>query len=226
MKIIETTTPISIDNLKIYFENKETSFLIDYDNSSLKEEKFLIYLSNLELPCDIKFDKQNEDHMKLLLQYLKTKNLVSLPSLEKEALSVFLQMKDFFDFGYSKFIEENYEELNKILKLIESLCLYNFYCVESKTFKNYVEDREHKNCDELGLNFVNLIKYDDFNLLFESINQDSLFFYEDFFKEYIFKGKNLYHYWAIENNPMFLLTWGISVGLNNNDTEMKVDSPV
>jgi hypothetical protein len=28
----------------------------------------------------------------------------------------------------------------------------------------------------------------------------------------MFKGQNLYSFWANENNPMFLLTWGIAVG--------------
>ena len=29
----------------------------------------------------------------------------------------------------------------------------------------------------------------------------------------MFKGQNLYSYWANENNPMFLLTWGIANGI-------------
>jgi len=28
----------------------------------------------------------------------------------------------------------------------------------------------------------------------------------------MFKGNNLFSYWANENNPMFLLTWGIASG--------------
>lgn len=226
MNTIETTVPISIDNLKIYFENKETIFLINYDDSSLKEEKFLVYLSNLDLPCDIKFDKQNKNHTDLLKHYLKSKNLVSIPSLEKESLNVFLQMKQLEDHGYENFIEENKEELEEILKLIESLCLYNFYCVNSEIFKKDAESHEHKNCENLGLNFVNLIKYDNFNLLFEGVTTNSLYFYEEFFKEYIFKGKNLYYYWATEKNPLFLLTWGISMGLHEKNEETQVDSPV
>ena len=29
----------------------------------------------------------------------------------------------------------------------------------------------------------------------------------------MFKGKNLYEYWATENNPLFLISFGISEGL-------------
>ena len=84
MNIIETVAPIAIEKLKEYFNDKQKMFLIDYDNSNLKNEKFLIYLSNLDLPCDLIFDKNKEDHQNLLMNYLKTKNIISIPSLEKE----------------------------------------------------------------------------------------------------------------------------------------------
>jgi len=213
MNIIETVAPIAIEKLKEYFNDKQKIFLVDYDNSNLKNEKFLIYLSNLDLPCDLIFDKNKEDHQNLLMNYLKTKNIISIPSLEKEFLNIFLEIKGISNFGYKDFIEKNKEELNKILKLLESMSLYNFYCVNSETFKKDIESKEHKSCDDLGYNFVNLFKYEDFNLLFENMKSNELFFYEDFFKEYMFKGKNLYYYWANNNNPLFLMTWGIANGL-------------
>jgi hypothetical protein len=33
----------------------------------------------------------------------------------------------------------------------------------------------------------------------------------------MFKGKNMYSYWANENNPLFLLTYGISSGIVDTD---------
>ena len=161
MNIIETIAPISIDKLKEYFNDKEKIFLIDYDNSTLKNEKFLVYLSNLDLPCDLKFNNNDEDHLSLLIDYLKTKHIVSIPSLEQEALNVFLEMKGVENFGYAEFIEVHKEELQKILQLLESISLFNFYCVNSDTFKKDIESREHKSCDDLGHNFVNFFKYRD-----------------------------------------------------------------
>ena len=52
--IIETKAPIAIDDLKKHFTDKDISFLIDYKKSDLKGEKLLTYLSNLDLPCDLK----------------------------------------------------------------------------------------------------------------------------------------------------------------------------
>ena len=47
MNVIETTAPIKIEELKKYFADKETFYVIDYANSDLKGSKLLTYLSNL-----------------------------------------------------------------------------------------------------------------------------------------------------------------------------------
>jgi hypothetical protein len=53
--------------------------------------------------------------------------------------------------------------------------------------------------------------------LYEKIDKQDLKFYKKYFEDYMFKGKNLYSYWANENNPMFLLTFGIAGGLVTGD---------
>jgi hypothetical protein len=34
----------------------------------------------------------------------------------------------------------------------------------------------------------------------------------------MFKGKNMYSYWANENNPLFLLTYGVAEGIVTGDS--------
>ena len=64
MKVIDVTAPFSIEDLKLYFEDDQTFYMVDYQNSQLQGTKLLTYLSNLELPCDIGFDSQEDfDHM-------------------------------------------------------------------------------------------------------------------------------------------------------------------
>lgn len=212
MNIIETTAPISIENLKLYFENKDKIFLIDYDNSSIQEEKFLIYLSNLDLPCNIKFDINNTNHCELLKLYFTTKNLVKISALEDAALAVCFAFKKENKGLFKKFIEQNLEIIKPWISVLESMTLYNFYCINSEKFKNFVLQHEEKDCSNIGLNFVNLLENPNMNLLFENIDNKNLGYYKDFFNEYMFKGKNLYSYWANKNNPMFLLTWSIASG--------------
>ena len=77
--IRNTIAPIPIEDLKAYFENKEITFIIDYNNSTLKGEKLLTYLSNLDVPCDINFKgTKQEDVNEFLVSYMSTRMLVKL----------------------------------------------------------------------------------------------------------------------------------------------------
>jgi arsenate reductase-like glutaredoxin family protein len=216
-EIIETIVPISIDNLKKYFENKNIKFLIDYDESKIKDEKFLLYISNLDIPCDIKFDKTNKSHLELIKLYMNSKSLINLPVIEEEVLEICLEASGFgLDDSRKEFIEENYEIINVWLDILKSLSLYNFYTLkEHDTLKEeYILQHEKRSSDGLGINFVNLLKYEDCCLLFmrDTFSSEKLYYYEDIFNEYMFNGKNLFHYWQNENNRLYMLTWAITSG--------------
>ena len=71
MSIIKTPAPIDITDLKKYFVDKETFFEIDYAASTIREEKLLVYISNLDLPCDIKVDN-DDDVLELVRCYLES----------------------------------------------------------------------------------------------------------------------------------------------------------
>ena len=61
-----------------------------------------------------------------------------------------------------------------------------------------------------GINFVNLFKYPKLYIYYSTTNQDNLQFYDNYFTQNMFKGTSLFNYWANENNPIFLLTFGIA----------------
>ena len=214
MEIIETTAPISIEELKKYFSNKDTFFVIDYDKSELKGQKLLTYISNLDLPVDvINYDQE------LIKDYFYSSSIVSLASLEFEAISILFEYKGITQTSdYEDFISRNSEILEVWKKKLDSLTLYNMYTVDAPEFKEYVE-RFPKNSDESleGVNFISLLKHVPFFEWYASINEDDLEFYTSYFDNYMFKGHNLYSYWANENNPMFLLTWGIASETVNSE---------
>lgn len=217
-EIIETIVPISIDNLKKYFENKNIKFLIDYDSSQIKEEKFLIYISNLDIPCDIKFDKTKESHMDLVKFYMNSKSLINLPLLEEEVLEICLEAAGFgLDDTRKEFISKNQEIIDQWLDILRSMSLYNFYALNGheKLKEEYILQHEKRNSEGVAINFVNLLKYEDCCLLFmrNCVEGEKLHYYEDIFNEYMFNGKNLFHYWQNENNRLFLLTWAASSGV-------------
>ncbi len=91
MNVIETIVPIPLENLKKFFTDKDTFYLIDYEKSELKGKKFLTYLSNLDLPTDIK----NPD-LELVKEYLHSISLLNISSLENIVIYVFKkQVKSF-----------------------------------------------------------------------------------------------------------------------------------
>jgi hypothetical protein len=62
------------------------------------------------------------------------------------------------------------------------------------------------------VNFISLLKKPEFYSIYQKIDQSKLKFYKNYFNEYMFKGKNMYSFWANQNNPLFLLTFAIGSG--------------
>lgn len=214
MEVIHTTAPISIENLKKYFTNKNTLFVIDYTASNLTGQKLLTYVGNLDIPVDIvNFD------LEFVKDYLHSVSIVTLPALEKTVIDILFELKGITKTNnYSDFIADNVDILTSWQKKLDSLTLYNLYTVDASEFKTYAQSFPSNNSDSLeGINFVSLLKHEAFFEWFAFINDDDLSFYNKYFNEYMFKGKNLYSFWANENNPMFLLTWGIASGTINSE---------
>lgn len=220
MNFVETVAPISIENLKKYFTDKTTFFVINYKDSSLKGNKLITYLSNLDIPCDISFNgcDVNECY-DLLKDYLNSSSLVSIPSLESLTINVLHQYKKLRNQTDIGFIEANLEIIEKWVSKLDSLTLYNMNIIANGTFKEFNERFENDPTDEMnGINFVSLLKNDYFYSFYETIDKSKLKVYPHYFNDYMFKGKNLYTYWANENNPLFLLTFGIAEGMITGET--------
>ena len=115
-------------------------------------------------------------------------------------------------------INENNELIEKWINKIDSLTLYNMYIINSDQTKQFAESFPKDETEDItGVNFISLLKHEEFYLLYNKIDKDKLKFYTKYFNEYMFKGKNLYSFWANKNNPMFLLTFAIGNGLNSQD---------
>jgi len=209
---IYTIAPISIDNLKKYFSNKEITYTIDYANSKLKDKKLLTYLSNLDLPCDISIDEDSDEFTELLSAYFNITFMTNVPLLEEVAIDVLLEYKGILTgTKYSSFIADNKEIIEHWASVLDSMVVYNMYMISSDELRNWSENLPHDNTSSTGgINFVNLLKYPGFYSYYGAIKEENLRFYDNYFTHNMFKGTNLFHYWANENNPMFLLTVGIA----------------
>lgn len=216
MNVINTVAPIAIEDLKKYFADKNTFFNIDYKNSKLKTDKLLVYLSNIDLPVDINFsDCTEEEIYDMLKTYLNSVYIVNIKSLEILTIKILHEYRKIIDSNiYTNFIEDNKEILNIWLSRLDSLTLYNMYTIKCEEFRTFINQFAKDDTEDLtGINFVSLLKHVELYALFDKINTEKLIVYTKYFDEYIFKGKNLYSYWANENNPLFILTYGISEGI-------------
>lgn len=208
-KVITTTAPIAIEYLKEYFSDKETTYVIDYAESELKGEKLLVYLGNLDLPADIKFET-SEDLEEMVLAYASSTFIVNIKSLEFAMLNLLLKNEIGFPLT---------DELQVLLDhwsvRIKSLLLYNLHTVNLEEFNTFVDAAPKDDTDSLvGVNFVSLLKYEELGQIIvdDDNNLDECINYTKYFNDYMFKGKNLFSYWANPNNILFLQTWSIGSG--------------
>lgn len=224
MEVLNVTAPISIDDLKKYFVSRDTFYLIDYKNSQLKGKKLLTYLSNLDIPSDIKIDDDGIDELQeLFLEYLESHTLVNSEILERNALRIlFCHKKIISDPKIEEFIEKNKEIVEHWSNIVDSLMLYNMFTLSVvDEFQQYVKSYEHDDTIR-GINFVNLLKYPEFYFLFSEVENSNLKFYSRLFEDNIYKGKPLFEFWANESNEVFLMTWGIAEGIISPEEIAKV----
>tara|TARA_R110000851_G_scaffold280491_2_gene433799 strand:+ start:879 stop:1556 length:678 start_codon:yes stop_codon:yes gene_type:complete len=209
-KCITTTAPINIEYLKEYFTDKETSYLIDYAGSTLKGEKLLVYLGNLDLPADIKFDTK-EDLEEMIVAYASSTFIVSIQSLENAMLN--LLFKNDIGITVTNELQELIDHWSIRLK---SCLLFNLHTLDLESTKSYIQKAPKDDTDTLvGVNFISLLKYEPTCEFIINAELDDCIYYEKYFNEYMFKGKNLYEFWANKNNPLFLSTWAVATGVRD-----------
>ena len=135
MNIVETTAPIDLQELKLFFSDKETFYMIHYEDSTLQGTKLLTYLGNLEIPCDIGFTTQ-EGFDEMTKHYLEANFIVDIPILKERVTELLLQMKGLVEPTEKEFIYANVDILKSWAKKLDSLSLYNLYTVNSVEFKD------------------------------------------------------------------------------------------
>lgn len=218
MNIVNTTAPIKIEDLKKYFEDKTTIFLVDLENSQLTESKLLTYFSNLDLPIDLLSNERTEKFYELLSAYFKHQLILNLPTIENAAIDVLFEFKSLHNYGYGKFIEENREIIQQWSDILDSMPLFNMYCIDSPEIKSWVESHTlNEMSTPVGINFVGLFKHERFYEFYRAHDVSKAQFYKNYFTMNMFKGSNLYSYWSSEFNPLFLLTYGIAHSLFTNE---------
>lgn len=216
MNLVNTIVPIAIADLKKYFTDKSVFYIIDYKNSTLKGSKFLTYLSNLDIPCNV--DLSNLDMAEtyeLLNEYLNSSMISNINSLEFLAMDVLKEHKGLTDeIIHRDFNIQHRDILDRWINKLDSLTVYNMHVVGDNQFKEFTSQFPVSDEAELvGVNFISLLKHREFYDFYAKVDTTKLKFYTHYFEDYMFKGKSMFSFWANENNPLFLLTYGIAEGL-------------
>lgn len=215
MKYIDTIAPIPIDSIKEYFKDKDIMFLIDYDNSKLENKVFLTYLSNLDIPCDLKLETlTKEKKLALLEAYLDIKNISNVPALNIMMAqvilhginvdpSLLLKQTLLTSEECDEFITKNKSAIEKWLVFLDSSMVFLLYTFKDLNEKIKVQETFPTIDDEnyVGLNVINLFKLPAFlELYFASDKPVKLFYFKQQFETYMFKGKAFFEYYNNESN--------------------------
>lgn len=231
---MNVTAPFDMDAIKTYFADKEnTFFIVDYDNSKIKENQLITYLSNIGIPCDLTNLNNPQDVNNLLVEYLSTMMLVEIPCLIKTAIAAILVNKG-FDVGgieslltvedLTKFNEENAELIQRLETILTSCSVYNMYTINVDEYRNWAESFEHIDDEQyVGVNFVHMFFYEDFYRFYQSTDKSLYRFFDKQFTESMFKGKPLFDYWHNDANMISMLTFAV---MNDQFDKQKFESAI
>lgn len=203
--IIETTVPIPVSTLRDIIGKEDVKLIVDLSGSKVNPQQALIYLSNLELNIDVIFSE--EDKLNVLSAYLTLPTLLKCPKLETMALELILQVKEviLIDWLNDEWIEEHSEIITKWISLIDSMTLYMLTTVNDDGLREEVNKYPlDESSDTKGINFVHLFDNILFPVALSTVNKDLLKNYSKYFNDYMYKGKSLFHFWAVPENDFHL----------------------
>lgn len=237
----KVTAPLTMEQIKEFFEDKNVHFAIDYKNSQLKGALLLTYISNLDLPCEIDFSEcTQEEILTLMKEYFQTKSMVSSILLKVTAAQIILISKNLdADFLIQKplltkesckrFINENFEMIERWNSVVSS----SFYgCIAGLAG---IEERFHlktafpQNTDSnyVGYNIMNLFTVTGFTETFFSAPMNhSIQYYKPLFEECLFKGKSFLAYFNNDNNLLGMLLEDVFAGHTSVETFMQISQGI
>ena len=221
MNYIKTKAPVPIEQIKEYFKDKSTFFLIDYLESKIQGKVLLVYLSNLDIPSDLLISKSvtKEQKFELLEAYFESKSVSNISYLNVAAAQILLQAtninpdciiknKPISDEECEEFIDSHEHVIAKWINFLDSTMIFLL-----KSFTDLDEKVEVKknfeNIDDghyVGLNVINLLQMPGFlELYFSSERPLILNYFVQQFETHMFKGKSLYQYYFNDFNMFFPL---------------------
>lgn len=226
----ETVVPIPTDLIREYFTNKGLYYLIDYRESKLKGGAFLTYLTNLNVPADIRFSAplEYEEYAELMKAYMDQRSVIGCPLLHVMAAELLLFAKGLVyerspymtpvpDTSFLiRFIGENMEQIGKWLHFIDSTHVFALSAIKvlnghykPKEFFENIDDKEY-----VGSNIAQLYRIPEFIAYYFAIEgaEYKLSYFTQQYEEYMFKNERLAKYFRSPHNFSALMFEHIAQG--------------
>ena len=152
MDVIEIKIPFTEEELDKYFDAIEDYiFIVNVDESEYQGKALLNYIYNTSMQCDMKIKDYNENISNLLIEYIQTDKLLSIPALNILWIDI---LKNLIDGAlpdeneqYKKFIvsfkDKHIDLVNELACILSSLKIFLMNVLVEEDIK--AEDREIEN---------------------------------------------------------------------------------
>jgi len=219
--------PLDMDHIRNLFNNRDKiQFYLDYKNSAIKEQGFLFYVSNVDIPGDVLLDCSSEEKLNLIEHFMKLPNMVNLPSLSLAVVQILLTRKNInVDCFFSvtpltqqevrAFITQHQQLVDDWISFFDSLYVYTLYCsyvpslIGNSTDQDVIREKlklnpikkivpELNNPGFISPNFIHVMQIPTFLEIYYStgFHLDNMRFFTYQFTEYCYKGKSLFYYFS------------------------------
>lgn len=224
MERILTAVPIQMNDLRRKF-TEDVEFVIDYKNCKLRNTGLITYLTNLNIKVRLNLE-EIEDCLTLVKEYLYMPKIAPLQDLDLVVINLLLAdvgSPHLLAFDPSAFLAEHRTIVDVWWTRLRQLPLFALYChaataelqvksdeqgVETTIVRQYEDLIAQMPVDDntslVGINYVNLIKQPQFAELMLTVRKDQLTYNPVLFNNFIFGGNNLFHYFAVPQNPLFI----------------------
>lgn len=210
--------PLSVEQIKEFFTNKELLYFVNYKDSDLKGTVFLTYLSNLDLPADIDFSGSSYEQKEQLIKiYMTTRNLLVCEALRLNVAKILLEYRGidtstmfvnpcFTNEEVKRFHTENQDLLDRWEQFIESTTIYAQSTIESLNDLLNIEETIEQVEDPqfIGANVVHMFSIPSFYEVFLTVPfRKELKYFKHQFQDYMFRGKNFFSFFNSDENIVY-----------------------
>jgi hypothetical protein len=222
-----TKAPLQGGEIREYFDNKELFYLLNYSQGTIKGAQFLVYTTNLELPCDVTFDWPlgYAEYEQIMLAYMNQNSVTRMLGLHVMAAQMLLLAKGFtyeqipytmpvYEKVIVQFIETHKDQVLRWLHFIDSTQVFALQSIERlrnhynpRDVFDVVDDRSY-----VGANVAGLFGVAEFIGTYFCASEYRLSYFSHQFESYMFKGAHLSKYFNHQNNLAAVLFPHYAIG--------------